>query len=332
MTPFFAPAHRRTGRESSRDRAVRFLEEWGTTPFARIARFPAYEYQFVAGDRCLVPFQVHAGLALVPDRPVGPESLHPAAVSEFEARCRQRGLRPVFLPVPSEEPGGVQPFTTTGFRMTRIGSEAVLPLARFSLAGGRRKTLRQSRGRAVRRGFRFHLLAPPHDRERLGNLCRVSNAWLAARRLPEARFGVGWFDYACMASHRVAMVTDPQERVVAFASLVESYSMRETTLDLVRRDPDCDSSVIDFLFVEAILALREEGRSLFSLGLAPMARREPRSVWTRVALRALRPYYNANGLEGFKTKFRPAWRPRYVAHRSRLDLPRLAVALHRSLR
>ena len=50
-----------------------------------------------------------------------------------------------------------------GLTLHKMGEEAVVPLAGFSLDGPERKKLRASWNRAQRDGLSFEILSPPHS-------------------------------------------------------------------------------------------------------------------------------------------------------------------------
>jgi phosphatidylglycerol lysyltransferase len=80
-----------------------------------------------------------------------------------------------------------------------------------------------------------------------------------------------------------------------------------------------------------MLQLKAEGFRAFSLGMAPLAGLAPersRRLWDRFGALIYRHgghFYNFEGLRAFKDKFRPDWRPRYLAAPSALP-PLLPLA------
>ena len=76
---------------------------------------------------------------------------------------------------------------------------------------------------------------------------------------------------------------------------------------------------MEYLFLSLIEAYRSLGAREFSLGVAPLAGLSSRSVermWSRFGRFIYRhggSFYNFEGLRSFKQKFRPDWRPCYIA-------------------
>ena len=66
--------------------------------------------------------------------------------------------RPVFYEVATENPAL---WAEMGLAMHKMGEEAVVPLADFSLEGSHRKKLRTAYNRAGRDGLSFEMLSAP---------------------------------------------------------------------------------------------------------------------------------------------------------------------------
>lgn len=301
----------------------------GRGPLSRIALLPAYRYFFAGGGRCVMAYADAGSLRMALGEPAGPDADRAGAIGEFAAHTRARGRRPVVVGLP---PAGAEACRAAGLATLRIGHEALLDLSGFSLEGGRRRSLRQSVNRSRRAGARFEIWDPPISRARVAALAGVSDAWLLTRRLGERRFGAGWFDPEVLASGRVAVIRGGSGRVEAFANLLEGYDDDEASADLMRRRPDAPPGAMDALFAGIAALYRDEGKSVFNLGLAPLAGLG-RDADATVTERALGWMYRRGGglfsfagLFAFKAKFRPEWEPRYVAYDRGVFLPRVLLA------
>lgn len=233
--------------------------------------------------------------------------------------------RPVFYETSAAH---VPLWVDLGLALHKLGEEAVVPLAGFTLEGAGRKRLRAAHARAERDGLSFDLIAEPDDRL-IAALRPISDAWLAARDTREKQFSVGRFEPAYLASFPVAIVRH-EDRIVAFANVLTTASRKAATIDLMRHRPDAPAGVMEFLFTELILTLRDRGYGEFSLGMAPFAgieahRHSPWSAKLGAFLyRHGGHFYNFEGLRTFKDKFAPEWRPRYLAVPPKVNM--LAVA------
>ena len=198
----------------------------------------------------------------------------------------------------------------------KMGEEAVIDLAAFSLDGPERKTLRAAHARALRDGLTLELALPPHDPALLASLKALSDGWLAARETREKGFSVGRCDPAWLDRWLLALVRH-EGRVVAFANVLASQ--RSASIDLVRQDDATPPGTMDFLFTALILALRDHGFATLSLGMAPLSGLDPersRRLWDRFGSLIYQHgggFHTFAGLRAFKAGFLPDWRPRYLA-------------------
>ena len=156
----------------------------------------------------------------------------PADVEElswaFHDAARAQGARPVFYEAPTSfAPQAVD----MGLTLHKMGEEAVVPLAAFTLDGPERKKLRASWNRAQRDGLSFEILSPPHSDDRIATLRGLSDAWLAHHAAREKSFSVGRFDPAWLGRTRIAVAWFNGE-ICAFANIMETA--RSGSIDLMR--------------------------------------------------------------------------------------------------
>jgi phosphatidylglycerol lysyltransferase len=255
--------------------------------------------------------------------PVGPPEVRAELAWRFhEAADAHRGLT-VFYEVGSDD---LPLYLDLGLSLRKLGEEARVALDGFSLAGGARKGLRQSKARAEREGGSFELLPVERVPAHLDELEAVSKAWLESKNTREKRFSLGFFDRAYLARLPLAVVRR-NGRIVAFANVLAGDAREELTVDLMRYDRDAPSGVMDYLFTELILWGKQQGFRWFSLGMAPLSGFEHHRLaplWNRlgaVLYRHGENLYNFRGLRAFKEKFDPVWEPRYLASPGGLALP-----------
>ncbi len=255
--------------------------------------------------------------------PVGPPEVRQELAWRFrEAADAHRGI-PVFYEVTADD---LPLYLDLGLSLRKLGEEGRVAVPDFSLAGGARKGLRQSKARAEREGGSFELLpaeaVPPH----LDELEAVSNAWLASKHTREKRFSLGFFDRAYLSRTPLGVVRRGG-RIVAFANVLAGDAREEFTIDLMRYDADAPSGVMEYLFTELILWGQARGFRWLSLGMAPLSGFEHHRLaplWNRLGALLYRHgenFYNFRGLRGFKDKFDPVWEPRYLASPGGLTLP-----------
>jgi len=215
-----------------------------------------------------------------------------------------------------------------GFSFFKLGEEAILPLADFSLAGGRWKSFRHAVRRVEEKeGGRFVVLTPDEVAARLPDLQRVSEEWLERRIGREKQFSVGAFGEGYMKRFPCAVVLDERDRVVAFANLLCGPNKGELSIDLMRHGRDAPDGVMDYLFASLLEWGHKEGFATFNFGVAPLAAVGDLSgarLWERLAHLLFRHgegLYHFQGLRSYKEKFQPRWVPRYMAYGESWEWP-----------
>lgn len=248
--------------------------------------------------------------------PVAPS---PAARRELAWRFREEADRHGGTPVFYEVGGDDLPiYVDLGLHLRKIGEEARVPLAGFSLEGKAHAKLRHAVRRMEREETVFEMVPVERVAALLDELAAVSDAWLAAKHTREKRFSLGCFDRAYLQRLPVAVMRR-QGRIVAFANVWAGRAREELSVDLMRHTDDAPSGVMDALFAELLLWGRAEGYRWFGLGMAPLAGLERHRLaprWNQLGALLFRygeHFYNFQGLRAFKDKFDPVWEPRYLA-------------------
>jgi len=255
--------------------------------------------------------------------PVGPLEEQRALVTRFRALARRHGGRPVFYGVSSEH---LALYAEQGLGLYKLGEEARVSLQGWSLDGPDRKRLRAIVRQLERLGCRFEVLAPEASRALLPELRQVSDAWLAHKRTREKGFSLGRFDERYLAHFPVAVVRQ-EGSVIAFANLWSAGDRRELSVDLMRYRPDSVPGLMDYLFAQIMTWGAREGYHWFNLGMAPLSGFQTDASatgWSRLAALVYdhgEAFYNFRGLRSYKEKFRPEWRPRFLASAGGLALP-----------
>jgi len=247
--------------------------------------------------------------------PVGPREEWPELIWRFVELADEHGGRAAFYQVRAES---LPLYLDAGLKILKLGEEAIVPLADFTLQGGRWSGLRYALKRGERDGLAIEMLAPEVAEKRIATLTRISDAWLASRRAKEKSFSVAAFEPSFIAAQSVALLTQGGEPV-AFVSLMTTDQRKEATVGIMRHTPDASAYAMEFLFTCIARRLREEGFERFCLGMAPLSgiNRSPlASRWHRIAGLVWAHggrVYNFQGLRTFKNKFHPGWEPRYLA-------------------
>ncbi len=257
--------------------------------------------------------------------PVGPVSEWPDLLWSFRELVDRHAGWTVFYQVRAE---ALHLYLDLGLTLLKLGEEARVELADFTLDGAARKGMRRVRNRMEREGCEFRVVAPAEVPALMPQLKAVSDEWLAEKKTREKGFSLGFFDEDYL-SHCPVAVLRCQGRVVAFANVWESGGKEELSVDLMRYSAAAPEDAMEALFIELMLWGRSEGYGWFNLGMAPLSGLENRALaplWNRLGALVFRygeNFYSFQGLRQYKGKFDPVWTPKYLASPGGLALPRI---------
>jgi len=262
--------------------------------------------------------------------PVGPDTEWPELIWRFRELSDRFGGWTVFYQV---APDHLPYYLDLGLSLTKLGETARVFLTDFSLEGSSRKELRYTERKMEKEGLVMEILPAAQASERIADLKRISDAWLAEKHTREKGFSLGRFDSAYLGHFDMAVVKKA-DTIIAFANLWQSGDKAELSIDLMRYDPVASPhGVMEYLFIKLLCWGRDQGYRWFDLGMAPLSGLEDRSLaplWTRLAAFLARHgehFYNFQGLRQYKDKFDPVWEPRYLASPGGLALPSILTHL-----
>ncbi len=248
---------------------------------------------------------------------------------QFRELSERYGGWTVFYQV---RPENLDLYLELGLTLLKIGEEARVPLATFSLEGKSRKNLRGLANRLTKEGYRFEIIAPDGVAALLPQLKEVSDAWLTLKNTREKGFSLGFFDEPYLQRCSLAVVRR-QETLVAFANLLQGAGREELSVDLMRYRSDAPPGMMDYLFIQLLLWGKAQGYAWCNLGMAPLAGLQSRRLaplWNRFGALVFgrgERFYNFQGLRQYKDKFDPHWEPRYLAVPGGAAVPRILTQL-----
>jgi phosphatidylglycerol lysyltransferase len=183
-------------------------------------------------------------------------------------------------------------------------------------------------------GIRIKQIIPPISADDLQGLKEVSDEWLTIAGKRERGFTLGAFNREYIGTTTIFAAMTPENRVLGFVNLIPSYRKGEIASDLMRRRNNVPNGLMDYLFIELFLYLKEKGYERFNMGLAPMsgfregenATAEERAI--HYFFQHTRFLFSFRGLKAYKAKFATSWEPRYVIYQNVFDLPRHARAIY----
>lgn len=326
--------------DTGRSRARTLLGRWGAAPLLYFALLPDKRYLFGGLDEgeWSIAYRVMGRHALALGDPLGDPAAVPQAVTAFLDLCRRHGWTPAFYQV---TPAHLDTYRAAGLRTVKVGEDAQIYLAEFSLAGKHFKNLRNDLRRIEKAGVVRQEFGPdnPPDADTVTEMAAISDGWRRAHRAKEGHFAMGGFDpnSELFRESRLFVAREGETgRMLAFATFVPIFGAEQMdgwALDLMRRRADALHGVMDFLLVSAAQTFAAEDRALMSLGLSPLAGAEDPAEQAQMAfvrrflfLRMNR-IYNFQGLHTFKDKFATHWEPRFLIHRRGTALTATAGAV-----
>lgn len=246
--------------------------------------------------------------------PVGAKEELPELVWRFMELAAEHGGRAAFYQV---RPQNLALYVDTGLRPFKLGENAQVQLAGFSIKGSANAHLRQALSKGEREGLTLEVIPPAGVAALLPQLKIISDGWLAQHNTREKSFSLGSFKPEYLQQLPVALVRKAGQPV-AFASILCTGLKEEARVDLMRYAPEAPKGSMDYLFVKLMLHFQAEGYAQFGLGMAPFSglvrhRLAPR--WHRLGSLIFglgEHFYNFQGLRSFKEKFNPVWEPRYL--------------------
>lgn len=281
-------------------------------------------------DEILIPYGRRDKLIVLGD-PLGPENKIEAGIEEFQQFADRFAMPIIFYQV---SPSYLPIYHENGYRFFKLGEDALVDLADFSLTGRKKSGLRSARNRLAKEGIYFKIVHPPFSKPFLEELRQVSDMWLGDKR--EKGFSLGWFDEGYLQLAPIGVLKNGSGRAIAFASFMPCYSGRKViSVDLTRHILDVPNGAMDVLFIHLLEWAKTEGYEQFNLGMAPFssvgknkkALREERIA--RLAFQYGNYWYGFQGLRRYKDKFSPRWQPRYLAYPQSVSLPLLMLDLTR---
>ncbi|MFG2885048.1 phosphatidylglycerol lysyltransferase domain-containing protein [Streptomyces sp. NPDC048297] len=289
--------------------------------------------------KAAVAYRVVGGVSLASGDPIGDPEAWPGAIAPWLAEARAHGWIPAVMGA-SEEAGTV--YARHGLDALELGDEALVEVADFTLEGRAMRTVRQAYNRVKRAGYEVRI----RRHEDISDIPADEMAYLVER-------ADDWRDGATERGFSMALgrlgdpedgqcvmleCTDGEGRLRALLSFVP-WGPHGLSLDLMRRDRDCDNGLMEFMVIELLRRAGEIGitqvslnfamfRSVFErgarLGAGPVLR-----LW-RSLLSFFSRWWQIESLYRANAKYRPIWEPRFLLFEKSADLPRIGLASARA--
>ena len=326
-----APVGEDAGPQDAERDEVRLLAEAGPgdslDPFAlRTDK----RYVLSSDRKAAVAYRYLMGVGLASGDPVGHPSAFEDSLREFIARCDERGWRPIVLLAGEDR---LDMYEDLGFKLLYLGDEALLDVGEYSLAGRRRRNVRQAVSRAANFGVTTEVV-------REGDLDDVLRRQLVsvAERSRGQQRELGFttaLDEPLSVPHPEGVIVicrGADGAPVAFQRYLPCKGGHCLSLDAMRRDPAAPNGINEAMIVTMLRTQAEHGvreLSLNFVGFRTVIAGDPGLSSTASAIgwfvRGFNPFKVAS-LYRFSAKFQPRWEARYIAYRSTGDIPAIGLA------
>lgn len=307
-------------------RIIPFLEEKGGNHLSHLILLQDKDVYWAQDGRVLIAYKKIGNKLVILGDPIGEESSIQAAIREFNKYSKSIGLTPVFYQI---SPRFMHYYHDTGYRFLKLGEEAIVNLGKFTLEGKQGAKLRTRLNKFTRNSYTFKVINPPYSNDLLSELKVISDLWLGDQK--EKGFSVVSFSEEYVSCFPIALLSDPEGNIVAFATLANDYK-KTMTIDLMRKSSDSPHGTMDVLFIHIFKWANERGYQYCSLGMAPLAHvgdspfSFKKEKLARVAFLHGNSFYKFKGLKEFKSKFACTWEPKYLAYKKSF-LPIVVIQL-----
>jgi len=317
----------------SAEEAQRMLAGWGAAPMLYFALLSDKRYLYSGPGEAKwgIAYRIVGKQALALGDPFGDPEAAGEAVTSYLNLCRVKGWKPVWY---QTTPDNLDVYSQAGLKAVKVGEDAQIALADFSLAGKKYVKLRNDLRRIEKAGVVLETYGPdaPPPATCIAEMEAISAGWRQAHHANEGWFAMGGFDpkSRLFAESRYFVARDTSTgQMLAFTSFVPAFGrsmLSGWTLDLMRRQADTLHGLMDFLVVSAATLFASEGAQTLSLGLSPLAggddaaETSATSSVRRFLYTRLNRAYNFQGLHAFKSKFATHFEPRYLIYGGSLAL------------
>lgn len=272
---------------------------------------------------CFIAYTTSHKYWIALNDPCGNPARFSQLVREFRAAADIYGAKPVFYRV---SPQQLSLYVDLGLQLIKLGEEAQVDIQHFSLKGNAQTAFRTSINKLTREGYSFKILTPNELQPHFANLRKISDQWLAQKKVREKGFSLGFFSEAYLGKCNIAVIVK-DEAIVAFTNLLITNEQSDISIDLMRYGEDAPKGTMDFLLVNILLWAQAREYRWFNLGMAPLAGMDDDQLaplWQRLGSSIYKlenEFYDFKGLHHYKEKFRPQWQPIYLALPKSQQLP-----------
>ncbi len=275
---------------------------------------PPFTYFTAPGIDGTIAYQRYGRVWLCGGDPICAEADIVPLTAAFMHAARRRRMAIAFLPA---TPRATRLLTAQlGFDHVKIGEDNFYDLRTWSTRGQKMKHIRANINRAVREGVTVRRCAPHEVTDAIRTqVVQLIDAWLTTRGMTALSFLLGIHPFALMEDRRLFLAWK-DGKVVGFLACSPIPARDAWYLEDIIRDDDAPVGVTELLFQESVAALKAEGATYGTLGMAALADCGPthqppahrRTGWVfETIYTRLNTFYHFQSLRFYKEKFGPAF-------------------------
>lgn len=294
---------------------------------------PESSYYFGAEIYGVIPYTLIGKSAMSQGDPVCERCHMEQLADEYLHFCKNKGYRPIFNSVGTEMADILK---SRGFRVLRYGEEAILDLASYSLAGGKKGALRRNVAKLNRAGVILSEYCPEAARDLSleKGISELEEQWFADKKL-NLTYSVGDLQFDRPYGRRYFLTRDTDGTLLTVLSFLPYRQKKGYCVDVMYRKLDGPTGAMEHAIISAAMKMKEDGVEEVSLNIAPLAGIDITKPDTVKAEKLMYEIfdkmdfgYDFKNLYRFKSKFSPTlWKQRYLVYDRRIPLVRLATSI-----
>ncbi len=339
MMAILRPVHLHTSLwHSERLRTERVVQSYGCLALVYFALSADKHYFWSETGLSLIAYRVVQGVALALGDPIGPEEEREHILKAFLAFCQRQDWRVGLYQASPHTHAFCQKYDLYPYK---IGEEAVIDIASFTIQGKSGAAVRHAVSRAKRDGVSIHCLYGQTLPDTLfSGMKHLSVTWMQEQKIQrQLGFSMGRFPTDWSPELLTVVALSSTGEVQAFLTWTPMYAGEGWALDVMRRGKETSPGTMEFLIAESVAWAKIHGDKRMSLGLAPLAgligTLSHSSTLSFIERSAAYLHHQGlllgqyRSLYAFKAKFQPQWEERYMIVSERQSLPQILLAMAR---
>lgn len=294
---------------------------------------PEMEHWFSEDGEAVIGFVRRNGVRIVAGAPICEEGQLASIIAKFEKIAQTQGERVCYFGATDRlrKALGENSFHSA----LPIGAQPVWKLSNWEEVIRKNSSLRSQINRAKNKGVNVDEWDAARAAES-ASLQRCLTEWLTTHPFPTLHFLTEPVTLNRLEDRRL-FVAIRDETPIGFLISTPIPRRNGWLIEQIVRGKDAPNGTTELLVQGAMQTLAAEGYETVTLGLAPLSRRAalqvtPTQLWLRLLFRWMRAhgkrFYNFEGLDTFKAKFKPdVWEPIYALSNEEQFSPHTLYAL-----